>query len=92
MTTAAPAPAALTFEQGYARLKEITDRLAVNDGSVGVDESCALFAEGKGLEVSLRDYLQTKVGQLDEIEAGNHLPAYQIVAPAPPPPTAPLAG
>jgi exodeoxyribonuclease VII small subunit len=67
----------VTFEQGYDRLNEIVNRL---DENVTVDEMVALLREGKGLEKALRDYLDTKEGELEQIEAGENLPEYTIVA------------
>ena len=45
---------------------------------------CRLFAEGKGLEKELRVYLEAQQGRLDEIEGGEHLPEFRIVAPSRP--------
>ena len=74
----------VTFEAGYDRLKAIVARL--DDDDVSVDEMCRLFAEGKGLEKELRVYLEEQQGRLDEIEAGENLPAFRIVAPSQPQP------
>lgn len=74
---------AVTFEQGYEQLKGIVERLDADD--VSVHESCELFARGKGLEQALRAYLTAQKGKLDEIEAGEHLPEFRIVAPEEPP-------
>jgi exodeoxyribonuclease VII small subunit len=70
---------AVTFEAGYDQLKGIVARLDAED--VPVHESCELFARGKGLEQALRTYLTEQKGKLDEIEAGEHLPEFRIVAP-----------
>jgi exodeoxyribonuclease VII small subunit len=70
---------AVTFEDGYEQLKGIVARLDAED--VSVHESCELFAKGKGLEQALRTYLTEQKGKLDEIEAGEHLPEFRIVAP-----------
>jgi len=67
----------VTFEQGYNRLNEIVARL---DEDVPIDEMVALLREGKGLEKALRDYLEAKEGELEQIEAGQNLPEYAIVA------------
>ena len=75
-------PTAVTFEDGYEQLKGIVARLDAED--VSVHESCELFARGKGLEQSLRTYLTQQQGKLDEIEAGEHLPEFRIVAPSAP--------
>jgi Exonuclease VII small subunit len=48
-------PTAVTFEQGYARLQEIAER--VTSEQVPVAEMCDLFAEGKGLQTALTTYL-----------------------------------
>lgn len=72
----------ITFEDGYDELKRIVARLDAEDVSVHV--MCELFARGKGLEKSLRGYLATQQGKLDEIEAGENLPEFSIVAPAVP--------
>ena len=72
----------VTFEAGYDDLKSIVARLDAED--VCVHEMCELFARGKGLEKALRGYLSTQQGKLDEIEAGDHLPEFAIVAPSAP--------
>jgi exodeoxyribonuclease VII small subunit len=73
---------AVTFEAGYEELKGIVARLDAED--VSVHEMCELFARGKGLEKALRGYLTTQQGKLEEIEAGEHLPEFAIVAPSAP--------
>lgn len=70
----------ITFEDGYAELKAITDRLAQED--VSVHEMFEGFRRGKGLERSLRAYLTEREGELTEIEAGRNLPEFDIVAPS----------
>src|SRR3954453_10007950 len=70
---------AVTFEDRYEQLKRIVTRLDAED--VSVHESCELFAQGKGLEKALRGYLTEQKGKLDDIEAGEHLPKFRIVAP-----------
>jgi len=72
----------VTFEDGYEELKSIVARLDAED--VSVHEMCELFARGKGLEKALRGYLETQQGKLDEIEAGDDLPEFAIVAPSAP--------
>ena len=62
----------------YDELKRIVERLDAED--VSVHEMCELFGTGKSLEKELRAYLETQQGKPDEIEAGEHLPAYRIVA------------
>jgi exodeoxyribonuclease VII small subunit len=75
----AEATTAVTFENGYEQLKDIVNRLDAED--VSVHESCDLFAQGKGLEKALRTYLTEQKGKLDDIEAGQNLPEFRIVAP-----------
>jgi exodeoxyribonuclease VII small subunit len=82
MSDAASSVKEVTFEDGYARLKTIVARL--DDDNVSVDEMCRLFAEGKGLEQELRVYLEQQQGRLDEIEGGENLPEFRIVAPSRP--------
>jgi exodeoxyribonuclease VII small subunit len=72
----------VTFETGYEELKGIVTRLDAED--VSVHEMCELFARGKGLEKALRGYLTAQQGKLDEIEAGENLPEFAIVAPSAP--------
>lgn len=72
----------VTFEDGYGELKRIVKRLDADD--VSVHETCELFATGKGYEKHLRAYLETQQGKLDEIEAGENLPEFRIVAPSEP--------
>ena len=78
----ATAIAEVTFEDGYDDLKDIVARLDAED--VSVHEMCELFARGKGLEKALRTYLEAQKGKLDEIEAGENLPEFAIVAPSEP--------
>src|SRR5579875_1564475 len=61
-------PRPITFEQGYERLKEIAAR--IDEEEVPVSELCELFAEGKGLERALSEYLESQQGRLEEIERG----------------------
>ena len=72
----------ITFESGYEELKDIVDRL--DQDNVSVHEMCELFARGKGLEQGLREYLATQQGKLEEIEQGENLPEFRIVAPSVP--------
>jgi exodeoxyribonuclease VII small subunit len=72
----------ITFEDGYEELKRIVTRLDAED--VSVHEMCELFARGKGLEKALRGYLDTQQGKLEEIEAGENLPEFTIIAPSTP--------
>jgi exodeoxyribonuclease VII small subunit len=68
----------LTFEQGYEELKRIVARLDESD--VTVHEMFESFRRGKGLETALRNYLETREGELKEIEEGKNLPDFEIVA------------
>jgi exodeoxyribonuclease VII small subunit len=79
-TGATATPENITFEDGYAELKRITERLAADD--VSVHEMFDGFRRGKGLEKSLRGYLTEREGELTEIEEGRNLPEFNIVAPA----------
>jgi exodeoxyribonuclease VII small subunit len=86
-------PTEITFEAGYERLKTIADR--IDEEEVPVSEMCNLFAEGKGLERALSDYLDTQQARLEEIERGEGVAAFKIVgvapsAEVPPDGTAPL--
>lgn len=68
----------ISFEDGYEELKRITARLGEDD--VPIDEMFTLLRRGKGLEKSLRVYLETQEGELQEIEAGKSLTELEIVA------------
>lgn len=72
------APEQISFEDGYEELKRITSRLGEDD--VPIDEMFELLRRGKGLEKSLRAYLETQEGELQEIEAGKSLTEFEIVA------------
>lgn len=76
------APEQMTFEQGYEELKRIVARL--NDDDISVHEMFDSFRRGKGLEKALRGYLTEREGELTEIEQGNNLPEFEIVAPSRP--------
>ena len=73
------APENITFEGGYEELKSIVARLGSED--VSVHEMFEGFRRGKGLEKSLRGYLQEREGELTEIEQGHNLPQFNIVPP-----------
>jgi exodeoxyribonuclease VII small subunit len=73
-------PTALTFEEGYTRLQTISQRVTSED--VPVAEMCALFAEGKGLQTALTEYLDEQKGRVEAIERGEGIQAFHIVAPA----------
>ena len=72
-------PTALTFEEGYTRLQSISQR--VTSEEVPVAEMCALFAEGKGLQQSLTEYLDRQKSRVEEIERGEGIQAFRIIAP-----------
>jgi exodeoxyribonuclease VII small subunit len=82
-------PTALTFEEGYTRLQTIAKR--VTSEVVPVAEMCDLFAEGKGLQKSLTEYLDEQKSRVEAIERGEGIQAFRIVAPSngTPAPTAP---
>lgn len=73
-------PEPITFEQGYEELKAIVARL--DDPDLPIHEMFEGFRRGKGLEQTLRTYLQEREGELAELEAGNDLVEFQIVAPS----------
>lgn len=75
-------PTALTFETGYTRLQAISQRVTSED--VPVSEMCDLFAEGKGLQNALTEYLDEQKGRVEAIERGEGIQAFRIVAPAKP--------
>ena len=70
----------VTFESGYRRLQEISER--VNSDEVPVHEMCDLFAEGKGLATALTSYLDEQKARVDAIERGAEIQAFRVVAPA----------
>ena len=70
----------ITFEQGYEELKGIVARL--DDPELPIHEMFEGFRRGKGLEKTLRAYLQEREGELAELEAGNNLAEFEIVAPS----------
>jgi exodeoxyribonuclease VII small subunit len=69
----------VTFEDGYERLQTIAER--VNSEEVPVDELCDLFAEGKGLEKALSDYLAEQKARVEQIERGEGVQAFKVEAP-----------
>lgn len=73
-------PEPITFEQGYEELKAIVAKL--DDPDLPIHEMFEGFRRGKGLEQALRAYLQEREGELAELEAGNDLVEFQIVAPS----------
>jgi exodeoxyribonuclease VII small subunit len=70
----------ITFEQGYEELKRIVARL--DDPELPIHEMFEGFRRGKGLEKALRAYLEEREGELAELEAGDNLAEFQIVAPS----------
>jgi exodeoxyribonuclease VII small subunit len=70
----------ITFEQGYEELKAIVARL--DDPELPIHEMFEGFRRGKGLEKTLRAYLQEREGELAELEEGNNLAEFEIVAPS----------
>lgn len=79
-TDGAAAREDITFEQGYEELKGIVARLGEED--ISVHEMFEGFRRGKGLEQALRGYLTEREGELTEIEQGNNLPEFNIIAPS----------
>ncbi|HEX8207280.1 MAG TPA: exodeoxyribonuclease VII small subunit [Solirubrobacteraceae bacterium] len=69
----------ITFEAGYRRLQDIADRLGSDE--VPVHEMCDLFAEGKGLEQALGDYLSQQKARVEAIERGEGMRAFRVVPP-----------
>lgn len=70
----------ITFEQGYEELKGIVARL--DDPELPIHEMFEGFRRGKGLEKTLRAYLQEREGELAELEEGNNLVEFEVVAPS----------
>jgi exodeoxyribonuclease VII small subunit len=70
----------ITFERGYEELKKIVARL--DDPELPIHEMFEGFRRGKGLEKTLRAYLQEREGELAELEEGNNLAEFEIVAPS----------
>jgi exodeoxyribonuclease VII small subunit len=70
----------ITFEQGYEELKSIVARL--DDPELPIHEMFEGFRRGKGLEKTLRAYLQEREGELAELEEGNNLAEFEIIAPS----------
>ncbi|MGO9974916.1 MAG: exodeoxyribonuclease VII small subunit [Solirubrobacteraceae bacterium] len=73
---AAGEPTELPFEQGYERLQTIASRL--NEDEVPVSEMCDLFAEGKGLELALTEFLDTQRQRVEAIERGEGIRTFRI--------------
>ena len=79
----------ITFEAGYRRLQDIAERLGSDE--VPVHEMCDLFAEGKGLEQALGDYLAQQKHRVEAIERGEGMRAFSVVPPGGPAPSAAVA-
>jgi exodeoxyribonuclease VII small subunit len=77
----------ITFEAGYRRLQDIAERLGSDE--VPVHEMCDLFAEGKGLEQALGDYLTQQKARVEAIERGEGMRAFRVVPPGGAPPAPP---
>ncbi len=71
---------AVTFETGYERLQRISER--VTSEEVPVAEMCDLFAEGKGLQKALSDYLNEQKSRVEAIDRGEGVQTFEIVAPS----------
>jgi exodeoxyribonuclease VII small subunit len=69
----------ITFEGGYRRLQDIAERLGSDE--VPVHEMCDLFAEGKGLEQALSQYLSQQKERVEAIERGEGMRAFRVVPP-----------
>jgi len=59
-------PTTITFSKGYERLQEIANE--VNQAEIPVDVLGDRFAEGKGLEKALNDYLAGERARIEQIE------------------------
>jgi exonuclease VII small subunit len=70
-------PTTITFGKGYERLQEIADE--VNQAEIPVDILGDRFAEGKGLEKALSDYLAGEKARIEQIEKGEEIQAFRIV-------------
>ena len=80
----------ITFEAGYRRLQDIAERLGSDE--VPVHEMCDLFAEGKGLEQALGEYLSVQKERVEAIERGEGMRAFRVVPPGEAPPAASANG
>jgi exonuclease VII small subunit len=76
---ASETPTQMTCEQAFERLDEIVAEL---DGA-SVERTKELLRHGKAIEKTLRSYLEDTERELKDIEAGESLPPYQIVADSP---------
>lgn len=71
----------ITFEEGYEELKRIVERLE-REESIPVHEMVELYAKGKALDIELRRYLDEQEARIRQIESGEELPEYRVVAPS----------
>jgi exodeoxyribonuclease VII small subunit len=72
-------PQPITFEDGYRRLQEITEK--VNQAEVSVDRMTDLFAEGKGLDGAVTNHLAEQKARIERIERGEEVQAFRVVSP-----------
>jgi hypothetical protein len=80
--TDAPAPTDLPFAEAYDRLKAISARLSSDtENEIDPEELLELLADGKGLELALRERLDGVEQRIRQIESGEGIRAYCIVAP-----------
>ena len=71
-------PTTITFSKGYERLQEIANE--VNQAEIPVDVLGDRFAEGKGLEKALNDYLAGERARIEQIERGEEVQPFEIVS------------
>ncbi|HEY8082106.1 MAG TPA: hypothetical protein VIE64_00940 [Solirubrobacterales bacterium] len=71
-------PTTITFSKGYERLQEIANE--VNQAEIPVDVLGDRFAEGKGLEKALNDYLAAERARIEQIERGEEVQPFEIVS------------
>jgi exonuclease VII small subunit len=71
-------PTTITFSKGYERLQEIANE--VNQAEIPVDVLGDRFAEGKGLEKALNDYLAGERARIEQIERGEEIQPFEIVS------------
>lgn len=66
----------ISFEKGMEELESIVERL--EEGGASISQTVEDCRRAKGLEQSLRSYLQNCEGELKRIEANEGLPEIQI--------------
>jgi exonuclease VII small subunit len=71
-------PTTITFSKGYERLQEIANE--VNQTEIPVDVLGDRFAEGKGLEKALNDYLAGERARIEQIERGEEVQPFEVVS------------